>query len=1100
MPFSQAPPPGTKLWDLSDKTVMPKSPEDYDRSRSSSPSRLFGGLLASPEIRLSLAEEIIFLHPAPEGVTPMYDPMVIGSVTLSLPKPKRLKQLTVTLQGLQDIAFPNNEKPYESAVTLSREVSLLDGGEVELEKGEHTFEFSIIVPSSTGPYERSMHGRLRHTVVAKAEGIGARGGDISITKQVFFVVNPGGAGESEPPPPLDYKFEGHVDDLGPKAVQRAEARLGVTTEFKDLNLHSLATYALLHGQPVNSLLNGVLPLHAAATSGNEAIVRLLIEYGADVNSPRLPRKYSNDRGRNSSSAIGTAGSTPLHFAAANGHINIINLLLSFGAKASAVEKYGLTPDQIALQKNHQEAAEILRAWADDEADAASSTGSLHSTTKTKRMHPKRSLDTLALKLSHSASNTHLHFPHSNSSSSLTHLPLSAPSHATSFVRRASLNHHHNHLVGDGASHRRPSLPSVFEKASHPAAALKQALATSNLRKGHEPGALNRAESQASMASSMWSADGEGVERRRSLDNPSTRRRLSITSDYPVSAPPTKASFYPSELASSGSTTSTSSMQRSGSVSSFGPPTATAIANQFYRPRQSSQLSGRVHQPVSPLAGPGSPNVFSEEDDDDDGEEETPVGGTQASRLRNAHLRESSATSSGMSTTSSQHTSSQGGTTPDASDSTREQEERDEAGGRGNGQLATDPRLYPLRTRTDSVDSMSSGFSRRTGPQPLTKATPLQRSGSTDVGGRVETRSSRSNSASTDARFSSSPASSYSGLGTLSTYAPSTNSTVATSAAPSSPTAGGPQQPLSRQPLLAPLYETTPKIITTEKGTPITTSAQARHRINKVEQEILNYDPSLTSSDSTASRPSLSRQLAAYGQSLVLERKLKASEAGNGYQWETITKDGKHRATPVTVGEKKAAAAAGVAGITEHGAKASLPAATASQTTLKPTRQADDKTLTVPAWRAVPTGDRLMPPPSPNGRRSASPSSSSAGPSGTKYKEPTPPLPKENVTAPSSPRASSPTSTAGSGGISYVEVVPHSHSHSHAHSSTTPRAKGKGTKSDRTHSNKGGSVTSVQDQVLIDQYEQARIAASIPQAQLTVTPKKKGFFGKRLFKS
>jgi ankyrin repeat protein len=48
----------------------------------------------------------------------------------------------------------------------------------------------------------------------------------------------------------------------------------------------LAKYALDHGQPVNSALDGVLPLHAAAFGGSDLVVRLLIEYGADVNAPR----------------------------------------------------------------------------------------------------------------------------------------------------------------------------------------------------------------------------------------------------------------------------------------------------------------------------------------------------------------------------------------------------------------------------------------------------------------------------------------------------------------------------------------------------------------------------------------------------------------------------------------------------------------------------------------------------------------------------------------------------------------------------------------------------------------------------------------------
>jgi hypothetical protein len=48
----------------------------------------------------------------------------------------------------------------------------------------------------------------------------------------------------------------------------------------------LVKYAISHGQPVNSVLDGVLPLHAACSGGNDLVVRLLIENGADVNAPR----------------------------------------------------------------------------------------------------------------------------------------------------------------------------------------------------------------------------------------------------------------------------------------------------------------------------------------------------------------------------------------------------------------------------------------------------------------------------------------------------------------------------------------------------------------------------------------------------------------------------------------------------------------------------------------------------------------------------------------------------------------------------------------------------------------------------------------------
>lgn len=48
----------------------------------------------------------------------------------------------------------------------------------------------------------------------------------------------------------------------------------------------LVKYALMHGQPVNSVLNGVLPIHVAASSGNELVMQMLIEAGADVNAAR----------------------------------------------------------------------------------------------------------------------------------------------------------------------------------------------------------------------------------------------------------------------------------------------------------------------------------------------------------------------------------------------------------------------------------------------------------------------------------------------------------------------------------------------------------------------------------------------------------------------------------------------------------------------------------------------------------------------------------------------------------------------------------------------------------------------------------------------
>ncbi|KAJ7076899.1 hypothetical protein B0H15DRAFT_575768 [Mycena belliarum] len=156
-----------------------------------------------------------------------------------------------------------------------------------------------------------------------------------------------------------------------KAEAKAEARYNVTTEFPSLGLHSAAAtgnlglveYALARGQPINSVLDGVLPLHAAAAGGNERVVKLLIERGADVNAPRLPRRYSNDKNRDTSAPIvGTSGSTPLHFAAANGNIDIVTALLLRGAHANRADKHGITPEMLARQNGWEECADALKSW------------------------------------------------------------------------------------------------------------------------------------------------------------------------------------------------------------------------------------------------------------------------------------------------------------------------------------------------------------------------------------------------------------------------------------------------------------------------------------------------------------------------------------------------------------------------------------------------------------------------------------------------------------------------------------------------------------------------------------------------------------------
>ncbi|KIR42724.1 hypothetical protein I307_01074 [Cryptococcus deuterogattii 99/473] len=88
---------------------------------------------------------------------------------------------------------------------------------------------------------------------------------------------------------------------------------------------------------------------------------MLIEQGADVNAPRLPRRYSD--GKNGTApSVGTSGSTPLHFAAANGHAPVVQMLLACGADPSKPDKNGHTPEDLARLSSHENVVRVLHAF------------------------------------------------------------------------------------------------------------------------------------------------------------------------------------------------------------------------------------------------------------------------------------------------------------------------------------------------------------------------------------------------------------------------------------------------------------------------------------------------------------------------------------------------------------------------------------------------------------------------------------------------------------------------------------------------------------------------------------------------------------------
>ncbi|KAG8696653.1 hypothetical protein FRC08_007015 [Ceratobasidium sp. 394] len=135
----------------------------------------------------------------------------------------------------------------------------------------------------------------------------------------------------------------------------------------------LTAAALASGQPVNAFYDGITPLHAAARAGKATVVHMLIGAGAYVNTGRLPSRPQVGQEGDSGDAtdfrtawrdgyVGTEGCTPLHFAAANGHLDVLVFLLDQGADYQKPDKHGITPLMLAESIGQMNTITALRDW------------------------------------------------------------------------------------------------------------------------------------------------------------------------------------------------------------------------------------------------------------------------------------------------------------------------------------------------------------------------------------------------------------------------------------------------------------------------------------------------------------------------------------------------------------------------------------------------------------------------------------------------------------------------------------------------------------------------------------------------------------------
>lgn len=89
-------------------------------------------------------------------------------------------------------------------------------------------------------------------------------------------------------------------------------------------------------------IEGFTMIHIACIQENVEIVNLLIGYGADVN------------------VITIYGETPLHFAVSKANIALVALLIRCGAEVDFKDDEGKTPYDWAIQLNHMEIAEFFK--------------------------------------------------------------------------------------------------------------------------------------------------------------------------------------------------------------------------------------------------------------------------------------------------------------------------------------------------------------------------------------------------------------------------------------------------------------------------------------------------------------------------------------------------------------------------------------------------------------------------------------------------------------------------------------------------------------------------------------------------------------------